>query len=58
MMVEEIERVDVSVYQASLDLLGDVMPSTPYLGKFNLPFCVATALIYGHVNLRLQLRTN
>lgn len=40
MMVEEIERVDVSVYQASLDLLGDVMPTTPYLGKFNLPFCV------------------
>jgi len=51
MMVEEIERVDVSVYQASLDLLGDVMPSTPYLAKFNLPFCVATALIYGHVDL-------
>ena len=51
MMVGEIKRIDVSVYQASLDLLGDVMPTTPYLAKFNLPFCVATALIYGHVNL-------
>ncbi|MCP4579096.1 MAG: MmgE/PrpD family protein, partial [Deltaproteobacteria bacterium] len=51
MMVEEIEGVDVSVYQASLDLLGDIMPTTPYLAKFSLPFCVATALIYGHVHL-------
>jgi len=47
---EEIGRVDVSLYQAALDLLGDVEPITPYLAKFHLPFCVATALRYGHVN--------
>jgi 2-methylcitrate dehydratase PrpD len=45
-----IERVDVSVYQAALDLLENVEPSTPYMAKFSLPFCVATALRYGHVN--------
>jgi 2-methylcitrate dehydratase PrpD len=50
MKVEEIERVNVSVYQAALDLLEEVEPTTPYLAKFNLPFCVATALRYGHVN--------
>ena len=48
--VEEIERVNVSIYQAALDLLGDVEPTTPYLAKFSLPFCIATALRYGHVN--------
>ena len=51
MTADEIERVDVSVYQAALDLLGNVEPSTPFAAKFNLPFCVATALRYGHVNL-------
>ncbi len=50
MKVEEIERVDVSVYQAAVDLLNDVEPTTPYVAKFSLPFCVATALRYGHVN--------
>jgi 2-methylcitrate dehydratase PrpD len=50
MKAEEIERVEVSVYQAALDLLEDVEPSTPYVAKFSLPFCVATALRYGHVN--------
>jgi len=50
MKLEEIERVDVSVYQAALDLLNDVEPTTPYVAKFSLPFCVATALRYGHVN--------
>jgi 2-methylcitrate dehydratase PrpD len=51
MAVAEIDRVDVSVYQAALDLLGNVEANTPYVAKFNLPFCVATALKYGHVNL-------
>lgn len=46
----DIERVDVSVYQAALDLLENVEPNTPYAAKFSLPFCVATALRYGHVN--------
>ncbi len=50
MKVEEIERVKVSVYQAALDLLEEVEPTTPYVAKFSLPFCVATALRYGHVN--------
>jgi 2-methylcitrate dehydratase PrpD len=51
MKVEEIERVDVSVYQAALDLLENVEPTTPYVAKFSLPFCVATALKYGHVSM-------
>ncbi|MBW2204973.1 MAG: MmgE/PrpD family protein [Deltaproteobacteria bacterium] len=38
------------VYQAAIDLLGDVEAITPYVAKFNLPFCLATALRYGHVD--------
>jgi 2-methylcitrate dehydratase PrpD len=45
----EVESVDLWVYQAAIDLLGHIDPKTPYLAKFNLPFCVATALRYGHV---------
>lgn len=48
---EEIEEVSLSVYQGSLDLLGNVEPTTPYLAKFNLPFCVASALRYAHAGL-------
>jgi 2-methylcitrate dehydratase PrpD len=45
----EVEKVDLRIYQAAIDLLGNIDPKTPYLAKFNLPFCVATALRYGHV---------
>lgn len=45
---EEIEQVSLRVYQGSLDLLAHIEPTTPYLAKFNLPFCVASALRYGH----------
>ena len=46
-----IRSITVSIYQEALDLLEDVEARTPYLAKFNLPFCVATALNFGHVDL-------
>jgi len=49
--VTAIRSVTVYVYQEALDLLEDVEVNTPYLAKFNLPFCVATALNFGHVAL-------
>ncbi len=51
MTPDKIKQVDVSIYQASLDLLENIEAKTPYLAKFNLPFCIATALRYGHANL-------
>lgn len=48
---EEIESVRVSIYQGALDLLAHVEPTTPYFAKFNLPFCVASALRFGHAHL-------
>ena len=52
MKAEEIERVEVSVYQAALDLLGKIEPITPTQAKFHLPFCVATALRFGNVEFK------
>ena len=46
-----VTKVDVAIYQEALSLLENIEPKTPYLAKFNLPFCIATALKYGHVNL-------
>jgi 2-methylcitrate dehydratase PrpD len=46
-----IRSITVYIYQEALDLLEDVEARTPYLAKFNLPFCVATALNFGHVDL-------
>jgi len=48
---DEIDSVSVSVYQGALDLLKDIVPTTPYFAKFNLPFCIASALMFGHANL-------
>jgi 2-methylcitrate dehydratase PrpD len=46
-----IEKATVSVYQGALDLLAAVEPKNPYLAKFNLPFCIASALLFGHAEL-------
>lgn len=46
-----IRSITVYIYQEALDLLEDVEAHTTYLAKFNLPFCVATALNFGHVDL-------
>lgn len=48
---EDVSSVHVRLYQAALDLLGDVEPKSPYLAKFCLPFCIATALLFGRVGL-------
>jgi 2-methylcitrate dehydratase PrpD len=49
LLLNDVEKVDLWIYQAAIDLLGNIDPKTPYLAKFNLPFCVATALRYGRV---------
>jgi 2-methylcitrate dehydratase PrpD len=46
-----IREVKVRIYEQALDLLGNVEARTPYLAKFNLPFCIATAIRYGRVGL-------
>jgi 2-methylcitrate dehydratase PrpD len=51
MDVTSIRSVTVHVYQGALDLLENVKADTPYLAKFNLPFCIATALNFGHVDV-------
>jgi 2-methylcitrate dehydratase PrpD len=48
-LADDVETVDLRIYRAALDLLGQIDPKTPYLAKFNLPFCMATALRYAHV---------
>lgn len=48
---EEIEKVTVRLYSVALDLLGNVQLTSPYIAKFHLPFCIATALKFGKVGL-------
>lgn len=51
MEVSAIRSITVYVYQEALNLLENVEPHSPYIAKFNLPFCVATALRFGHVDV-------
>lgn len=48
---EAIEKVRVKVYSIALDLLGNVQLTNPYIAKFHIPFCIATALKFGKVGL-------
>ena len=48
---DRITKILVRPYPAALDLLEKVELSSPYAAKFHLPFCIATALIYGEVGL-------
>lgn len=45
----EVERMTVRLYSAALDLCERVEVTSPYAAKFNIPFCVATAVRYGKV---------
>ncbi|MFO8165158.1 MAG: MmgE/PrpD family protein [Thermodesulfobacteriota bacterium] len=49
--ISAIQSITLYLYKGALDLLEEVEARTPYLAKFNLPFCVATALIFGHVDI-------
>ena len=48
---DQVERVDVDINAVSLGILEGVCPDTPYLGKFCLEFCVASALARGPLGL-------
>lgn len=48
---EQIERVRVFAYQATLDVTGSYKADTPFEAKFSLPYVVACALVHGSVRL-------
>ncbi|HEY8491891.1 MAG TPA: MmgE/PrpD family protein [Dehalococcoidia bacterium] len=48
---EEVAEVHVRLYRQGYELLAGVTADTPYAAKFNLPYCVACALLYGDVGL-------
>jgi 2-methylcitrate dehydratase PrpD len=47
----DVASVQIALYPAALDLLEKVAPQDAYAAKFNIPFCVATALVYEQVGL-------
>jgi len=48
---EDIELLRIQTYSVARDLVGEPFPETIYEAKFSLPFCVSTALVYGHVGV-------
>ncbi len=48
---EDIELLRIQTYGVARDLVGEPFPLTVYEAKFSLPFCVSTALVYGHVGV-------
>ena len=45
----EVSGVEVALYAEAVNFLTPVKPTSPFLGRFCLPFCVAVALTDGEV---------
>lgn len=48
---EDIELLRIQTYSVARDMVGEPFPGSAYEAKFSLPFCVSTALVYGHVGV-------
>ena len=48
---DDIQKININIYSAALDLLKNITPTTPYAAKFSLPYCVASAIKYRNVGL-------
>lgn len=48
---EQIERIAIGGYRATLEVTGRKQVSTPFEGRFSTPFTVATALVHGNVRI-------
>jgi len=45
----QVDEVEVALYAEAVNFLKPVKPTSPFLGRFCLPFCVAVALVDGEV---------
>ena len=45
--VQDVDRVEIDAYQATLDLTDNPTPAHPYAAKFSVHYCVARALADG-----------
>ncbi len=48
---DQVARIAVGGYRATLEVTGRKQVSTPFEGRFSTPFTVATALVHGNVRL-------
>ena len=48
---QQIERITVGGYRATVEVTGRKSVATPFEGRFSTPFTVATALVHGSVRL-------
>jgi 2-methylcitrate dehydratase PrpD len=44
-----VQAITARLYRVATDLLKDVQLANPYVAKFHVPFCLATAVQYGSV---------
>ena len=45
----DVEEIEVRAHPVSLQIAGQPFPANEYQAKFSIPYCVAVALIKGHV---------
>lgn len=48
---EDVKRIVIGGYSATVDICGNHRHATPYEGKFSLPYLAATAMVHGSVRL-------
>lgn len=48
---QHLNNIEIQIYYAAKDLCDNPIPLTPFAAKFSLQYCVASALLRGHVKL-------
>lgn len=46
-----VQAITARLYRVAVDLLANIQLANPYVAKFHVPFCLATAAKYGSVGL-------
>ncbi len=51
LQADDLRAIRAHLYTGGYERLKDVIPSTPWAAKFNVPFCMAQAALLGHLTL-------
>ena len=46
---EEIETIEINIFERAIDLIGNTYPQNPVQAQFHLPYCIAVGILYDEV---------
>ena len=56
--IAEIVKIEVSIFNRAIDLIGNKYPQNPVQAQFHLPYCLAVSLLHGEVTPKYFTEAN